>query len=436
MRILTLLLICGSYLVKSQDYKKIAEDNMRYLVKSESVYDHFKILDDGIYVYARKGSTRPEFKVTWREVPQVIEYFNKYDYWEFIEFYNSKGTTSLHLEEEQLSREEHKLPVSLTGLKIALDPGHMAGSFKEAVQEKKYIKIEGARIGASEDVLFYESELNYATAYIIKEQLEDLGAEVLITRERGKAAVGKSFDEWYAQDFEIDVRNLQANGDLTSGAANYLLSDKSNKWDAFRYVYQYMDFLGRSRRINNFDPTLTFIIHYNADEYSTRYDERYWDPSEDNYSMAFIPGAFMEGELLKQDARIDFLRLVLTDNIQQSAHLASKIIDVHQKDLGVPALSKDDGSNTIARSSIAVEGAPGVFARNLYLTRSVRSPVVYIESLYQDNIKELKRLATKDYRVDGIKTSSRVKEVADAYIKGLMAWLNENNNVQLTNNKN
>jgi hypothetical protein len=65
-----------------------------------------------------------------------------------------------------------------------------------------------------------------------------------------------------------------------------------------------------------------------------------------------------------------------------------------------------------------------VYARNLSMTRLVHGPIVFGETLYQDNMDEalvLSKMNTID-PVSGQKASTRTIEVAEAYYEGIEQW--------------
>jgi hypothetical protein len=139
--------------------------------------------------------------------------------------------------------------------------------------------------------------------------------------------------------------------------------------------------------------------------------------------MAFVGGGFAADELDKPEARIDFLRLLLTDDIEHSINFSKYIVNSLSKKLGVPTAL--DSCAIYLRDNCITTGVNGVFCRNLTLTRTVKGTLCYGESLYQDNINECKALSKKEITVDGIRTSKRVEEVADAYFQGIMNYVKE-----------
>ena len=77
------------------------------------------------------------------------------------------------------------------------------------------------------------------------------------------------------------------------------------------------------------------------------------------------------------------------------------------------------------RNACILTESPGVYARNLTLTNLVQGPLCYGESLCQDNVVETLILNKKDIEVHGVPTSSRVQDVAKAYIQATIQFAEE-----------
>jgi len=67
----------------------------------------------------------------------------------------------------------------------------------------------------------------------------------------------------------------------------------------------------------------------------------------------------------------------------------------------------------------------GLFCRNLILTRCINSPLIYGESLYQDNTKECAMLNATNYNDYGVKTSERVYLVAKSYYEAILNYFKD-----------
>lgn len=398
-------------------FKNRVEYNLTYMVKDSSILNKIEIQGNGIRMF--DNTIYPEMRLYWDEVPKFIGYSQGMDYYKLKSFYQNKGGQYLFLKEEDADMYEYyhpHPPTDFYGLRVAIDPGHIAGNIKEAIYEKKYLIF-------GEDSVF-EARLTYATAAILKDTLEKLGAEVLLTRNERTGAVGIPFQKWYREDFKKDLDTYVALGDVSPQEAKKL-RETDSKYYVFETFYTYLDFVSRSRKINAFHPDVTFIIHYNSDESNHRVEGRNTVPVDANYSMCFVPGAFAFGELKKIDYRIDFIRLLVSNNIEESQKLAKYWIEEHEK-IGIPPIPADNDLIHVRKYCIAAPNGEGIYSRNLYLTRAIKSPVVYGESLYQDNKTEKDLLLKKDFMLGDITTSKRVAEVAYAYLNTLRRWLEDN----------
>ncbi|HBS47639.1 TPA: hypothetical protein DEO28_04740 [Candidatus Dependentiae bacterium] len=320
----------------------------------------------------------------------------------------------------------------LQGLKIALDPGHLGG--KMAIVENRFIDLI-LPDEAHTKVHFDEGTLVTFTAKILKLYLTAAGADVLLTREEpGKAAFNLSFNDWCKQEFGIAtdqdwtteetrdiVLNRLNNAPMPLTYKNELIKkltiifqESENKilqlkQTLFRFCYNQLDLKARSEKINQFHPNLTIIIHLNS-------SDTVKEICEADYNLTFVPGSFLKGDLKDPAARYEFIRLLATDDLEESIRLSQAIAKNMETTLKIP-LQK---SLYMPNDTFFI--SPGVYCRNLALTRRVHSILCYGESLIQNNAEEAKRLATKDTNFNGEAVSSRIIEVANAYFKGICEY--------------
>ena len=407
--------------IYSQDYYKRAQNNIKYLVKDPYLNDFVKIDEKAVTIYNPAGD--PEVKIYWDEAEFFLKILYNKPYHDLLEIYKNKGLKPFP---KAIVKKYGWLTIPdkyrFQGLKVAIDPGHFAGNFEQALQEDKYVKMRGKDLGLKKDIQFFESELNYTVAEILKRKLENEGAIVYLSRSWGESAVGLPFDKWYEEQFPRDLAKSVKLGDVSEERAKWLL--KASKAQVFFTYYKYLDFVNRSRKINLFDPDISLVIHFNAEEKNQRDEEGYLKPVKDNYSMVFVPGGFVRGELRKLDTRIDFLRLLLSNDLERSIDLANYVVDAHSETLKVPPVSNDEDLTWKEKYAV-YSGYQGVYHRNLYLTRALKGVVIYGESLLQDNLEEARNLNKKDLTYFDRKISSRVYDVAEAYFQALEKFLQE-----------
>ncbi|HEY4798644.1 MAG TPA: N-acetylmuramoyl-L-alanine amidase, partial [Bacteroidia bacterium] len=196
----------------------------------------------------------------------------------------------------------------LDGYKICLDPGHIAGDLETAKKEKKWVEMKNSKQA------LIEGELTLETALILKKKLEAEGAEVMLTRSKpNQSSFGMDFKDWKENLFHKQLDSAYARGDVSFEEKNFLLH-KANDDELFRRFFTTEDIHERARKINEFHPDITLIIHYNVDETNQNWNK----PTKKDFNMAFVGGSFGDDELDKPEARIDFLRLLLTDDLEKS----------------------------------------------------------------------------------------------------------------------
>ena len=415
--------------------KERAERNLEILAKTPSIRSKVKIDQYGISLL--RQDARTEVSAKWVEISKVINVLETMPYYDVLNMFEHKGTQVFSDASNYTSTAHYRtFPTEFENLQIAIDPGHFGGSLEASQLERRIVKIAAGDLGTKKDVVFTEADLAYCTALFLKEFLEAKGAVVMISRPYGAGAVGEDFGSWVSNGAVMGA----ANSSLRSKEISQEYFDKIkaayadrtntvNRNELFNF-YKFIDFKTRAQKINEFSPNITISIHYNAADDNKFYGDRYLHPVEDNYNMMFIPGAFMDGELDKQDQKLDFLRLLLSPDLENSQNLADLILDEHKKILGVDRRTNLDGESRMGKSVI-ITNTEGVYARNLVLTRMIRGTVVYGESLLQDNVKEAVLLGKKDIvahdvSFGDIPTSSRTKQVAEAYYNGIVRFLENN----------
>jgi N-acetylmuramoyl-L-alanine amidase len=307
----------------------------------------------------------------------------------------------------------------LAGYRIAIDPGHIANDTIIGKLEEKFISMNVPAGTDSMHVAFAEGQLTWQTAVLLAARLREAGAEVIFTRNGpGMTAFGKTFEQWKQDDYPRTLDSLlkedPGNQNLKDIRSGKLKGDRA----VFRFVFRDAELRKRAEIINAFQPHLTVAIHYNVDESNSPWSR----PTNKNFCMLFVPGAFQEGELSDSEKRFDFLRLLLLNDIGQSVAVSTSVGAQFTARLNVKAANASDAG--YLRTSCKKTGVQGIYARNLSMTRLVHGPIVFGETLYQDNVNEAAALSNMSItdRISGQQTSKRVMQVADAYFEGILQW--------------
>ena len=390
--------------------KYFTQKAQNFLDKEKALSGYYSIDKEGISMYANptaKAAHKPEFFVSWKLLSSYNDVIKEPGLG--LETYKSGNYEPLVTDGVYISERK-----SLKGYRIAIDPGHVAYDFEMGDLEKKHIKmIADTAKGLNDSVEIAEGMLTYATAQLLKAKLEKEGAEVFLTRKDGNTAFGKTYWQWKKEDMKKAVDSLFAIGELKADQKKYFQSDKAKDRDIFRVIFRDLELAKRVQMINAYRPDFTVIIHYNVDETNKEWDK----PSYRNMNMAFVGGAFMKGDLSNMEKRFEFLRLLISDDLEKSVQLSAAVVAGFEKKLDVPTA-------TINNAKYLVEGClpggtNGVYCRNLQLTRYIHTPLVYGETLFQDNINEIRLLSQETDKTKNV----RVQQVADAYYEGIINYL-------------
>ncbi|MCE9538722.1 MAG: N-acetylmuramoyl-L-alanine amidase [Bacteroidetes bacterium] len=396
----------------------------KYLDKEKALSTYYSINANGISMYGsvqKKLKGEFEFHISWDKIDdfnlynknspgkQVFETYTKRDYDKTIPFSSNFKIDSLALDQSVVSDSTR-----LKGLKIAIDPGHIAGDMEMGDIEKKCLTFKCDTLnGLMDSIAIAEGALTFATAKLLKNKLEAEGAEVFMTRSfNSSSAFGVTFDDWLKTNYVATVDSLFRAGKLSPAQKQFFLSSKPTKRDKFRVIFKDVELAKRSEIINNYNPDLTIIIHYNVDETNTGWVK----PAANNFNMVFVGGAFMKNDLPTSQKRFEFLRLLITTDMEKSIALSSDVIQSFEKNLNVKTATIKDATYLLEGCLSA--GEVGVYCRNLQLTRYIHGPLVYGETLYQDNVNECIALNKESDKTKNL----RVQQVADAYFCGILNY--------------
>ena len=365
----------------------------KYLDKEKALLGYYYSIDkSGIKIFASskdKLNNKAEFKVSWDSI-------------------DLSNRTSNKIKNDAVKK--------LSGYKIAIDAGHTAGDIAGGKLEQKHLKFNiNTTEGKRDSIEIAEGMLTFATAKLLKEKLEAEGAEVFMTRKfNGATAFGVAFENWLRINYKNAVDSLYRIGEITEQRKQWLLT-KATKRDKFKMVFKDIELQKRGEIINNYQPDFTVIIHYNVDETNLGWAK----PTNKDFDMTFVSGAFMKNDLSTKEKRLEFLRILISNDLEKSITLSSEVIKSFEKTLSVKTATSAD-AKYLYQSCLSTN-EKGVYCRNLQLTRFIHSPLVYGETLYQDNGNECVLLNNETDKTK----NKRVQQVAEAYFQGVISYINK-----------
>jgi N-acetylmuramoyl-L-alanine amidase len=310
----------------------------------------------------------------------------------------------------QLNRNDE---ATLSGLKIAIDPGHLGG--KWAQMEERWFQI-----GSSLPVT--EGDLTLRVAQILAPRLRNLGAEVAFVR----SAPGPVTD---ARPTELQVEaeaSLRDRG-VTNALSSYAGPDDPNRedsipWEAERLFYRVAEIHARARAVNEkIKPDLTLCLHFNAEPWG---DPTHPTLVSENHLHLLINGAYSSSELGYDDERFAMLLKLLNRAYPEEVAVAGFVAGSMARITGLPPYSYS-GSNA---KSVGSSGY--VWARNLLANRLYECPVVYIEPYVMNSREVFARIQAGEYEglrnFAGIMRPNIYEEYVQGVVDGLTAYCRAN----------
>jgi N-acetylmuramoyl-L-alanine amidase len=296
----------------------------------------------------------------------------------------------------------------LQGLRIALDPGHIGGAWSR--MEERYFLVDRER-----DWPVQEGAINLYVARLLRDRLDEAGAEVIMVKDNLEPMTPLRPDEL-----------LRIAGQLPppDPRFNHLpdLLVESSRRDAQRKAvekqfYRRAEINARADKINReINPDLTLCIHFNATGWG---DEK--TLYEENGLVFFVHGNYQAGELVDDEQKYFLMSKLLERSHDQELGVTRSIADAYVAATELPPSYTVESGNMIPMGTNHY-----VYARNLAANRQFLGPVVFLEPYYMNNRTVYARIQAGDYdgerEIDGKKYPSIFREYADAVAAGLIAY--------------
>ena len=393
----------------SQDYTQIKTRFYNYLNYRGSLNAQVDITPEKIVFYnSQKQAEFTLFKNEWQTFAWLLKALPE------------DSLEKIYLDKSLLSNypvpTDYRIKKGISDVTIVIDPGHIAGNMDMARVEQKYLHFTKQNYEAlkQDSIDIVEGKLTFETASILKKILEEKGTMVLLTRKENSTSLGCSYDEWIKKYKKKTLDSLLAIKKITPQKHKQLMN--ANPTALFSNFFKDYELQHRAAIINAAAPDLTVIIHYNVDEKNTDWKK----PSDKNFCMAFIPGCLTTENLKTMQGKINLLRLLLCNDLDESEKISSLVVNQLSKQLNIPVANKTDASYLSEHCTSS--STKGVYSRNLALCRMVKTPLVYGECLYQDCEDECYTLTQNTETLYGIKTNKRVVLAAQSFYNAIIEY--------------
>ena len=289
----------------------------------------------------------------------------------------------------------------LSGLRIAIDPGHIGGGGGQG---------EGPPIFYDGVGRLQEGDMNLITSAILEKALAELGAQVFVTRTEPEPVT--------------DVRPA----DLTDEAEALILKNHPNlakghipreRLELATHILfeRKYEFLARGDKIRaHFNPDVTIVLYINA------------TPSSGhghligvNQNIFFVEGAYLPDEVAQDDQRERMVYKALDRVAPVEYEVAAAIAAAFKETTHLPPVAYGDSPTT----RLVDPDNFYVVARNLGANRQYDGPVVTTEPYFMNHRVTAERLVAGDYDGErifgGASYPSIFREYADCVKRGVLA---------------
>jgi hypothetical protein len=317
----------------------------------------------------------------------------------------------------RLWRPSESLPAAkpqspLSGLKVALDPGHLGG--KWAKMEERWFQVNNSSP-------VQEGDLTLHVARLLAPRLREPGAKVSFVRNGYEPITSKRPDDFK----EIARRILIAHGVPQPRLGGDVLDpndpekEQTIRWQSEILFYRYSEIRRRAALVNfKLHPDLVLCLHFNA--------EGWGDPNSPtltdvNHLHLLVNGSYLPEELEFDDERFEMIRRLLSRTYDEELPLADNVANAMARATGLPPYEYP------TRNSTTKVGNSGyVYTRNLLATRLYRCPVVYCEPYVMNSKEAFDRIQAGDYdgtrAINGVQRKSIFREYADSVVDGLIDY--------------
>ena len=300
----------------------------------------------------------------------------------------------------------------LSGLRVALDPGHLGG--KWAKMEERWFHLDDSKPVT-------EGDLALRVSRMLASRLKKLGATVLFVRNSTGPITSKRPGDFKELARKILIKDglpqPRMGGDVLD--PNDPEKEKTIRWQSEMLFYRYSEIRRRAVLVNNkLHPDLVLCLHFNA--------EGWGDPAnptliDNNHLHLLVNGSYLQDELDLDDERFEMIRRLLSRAYDEELAISDTVATSMAKATGLPAYQYPTTLNTTKVGSSGY-----VYARNLLATRLYRCPVVYCEPYVMNSKDGFARIQAGDYdgtkQINGVDRKSIFREYADSVAQGLAEY--------------
>jgi len=295
----------------------------------------------------------------------------------------------------------------LSGLHIALDPGHIGGAY--AQMEERWLSMDSGQ------TVVMEGSIVLQVANLLRPRLEALGAQVSFVRSQDAPVTTAKLE-----DFHGLARKILEEAGITNPPETYTdrLDDRriiSVQWQAEKLFYRVSEIRARAHRVNHdLRPDLVLCLHLNAEPWG---DPKNPEFVEKNHMHLLVNGCYAPEELQYEDTRFEMLNRVFNHTHVEELALADTVATA------LAATTKLAPYVYNTQNARRVSDNAYVYARNLLANRLYQCPVLYFEPYVMNHEMTYKRLVLGHYIGRTLVSQELVTSPLEDYTRGVLRGL-------------
>src|SRR5437588_382921 len=187
------------------------------------------------------------------------------------------------------------------GLKVALDPGHLRGSW--AKMEERWFQV-----GDTKPV--QEGDLTLQVARLLAPRLRQLGAKISYVRNSDEPTTAKRPDDFRELSKKILIKNgvSQPRADVLDSSDP--AKEHTIRWQSEILFYRYSEIRRRAVRVNfKLHPDLVLCLHLNAEGWG---DPKNPTLTDTDHLHLLVNGSYLAEEMEFDDERFEMIRRLLS----------------------------------------------------------------------------------------------------------------------------
>ncbi|MDQ6938611.1 MAG: N-acetylmuramoyl-L-alanine amidase [Verrucomicrobiota bacterium] len=297
----------------------------------------------------------------------------------------------------------------LSGWKIALDPGHIGGSW--ARMEERWFQVGDARP-------IQEGDMTLLVAKLLAPKLEKLGATVSFVRDKLEPSTPKRPDDMKEVSREVLLRAGNVEPRENFDGPGDPQKEQTLRWQDELLFYRNSEIRARATKVNTkLKPDVVLCLHFNAEVWD---DPAKPTLTDHNHLHLLVNGSYLPAELEFDDVRFEMVRRLLSRTFDEEFPLAENCARAMARRTQLPPYQ-------YTTENVTNLGQTGyVYARNLLATRLFQCPVVYFEPFVMNSDEVFWRVEEGDYEgsrnVNGTERPSIFREYADGVVDGLVDY--------------